>query len=263
MITIGAIKKAAGTYDVEVVQRLSLPRMGLNKICNLENCALLVELSLPHNEIRKMEGLDALVKLEVLDLSCNQITKVNNLGSLESLERLDLRGNQISDCDALQGLAMAPKLTRLYLQLSSGKTREERLPNPVCTQAPYLGAVKRCAPALHFLDGESIALKAVVAGPDGGAEGGGAEGLLQPSKEFTVALPTESWYTAEDLVVPEASLADPTGADAAVAKQAVADLQGTVRECIGLHKESGKMIAAAEEEFAQQQQQQQQQQLSS
>ena len=53
MITIGAIKKAAGTCDVEVVQQLSLPRMSLNKICNLENCALLVELSLPHNEIRR------------------------------------------------------------------------------------------------------------------------------------------------------------------------------------------------------------------
>ena len=57
------------------------------------------------------------------DLSCNQITKVNNLGSLESLERLDLRSNQISDCDALQARHGA-EAARLYLQLSSGKTRE-------------------------------------------------------------------------------------------------------------------------------------------
>ena len=51
MITIGAIKKAAKEYDLEVVQRLSLPNLAINKICNLESCTILVELSLPHNEI--------------------------------------------------------------------------------------------------------------------------------------------------------------------------------------------------------------------
>ena len=234
MITHGAMKKAARTYDVEVIQRLEMPSMGLNKICNLETCLLLVELSLPHNEIRKMEGLDALVKLEILDLSCNQITKVGNLGTLESLESLDLRGNKISDCDDLQGLGLAKGLKRLYLQFSNAKTPAEKLPNPVCAQAPYFGAVTRCAPGVEFLDGESLVLRGKFLGPDGlGAA------PLEADKKYSEKLPLEPWFSKEDLKIP------PPPAMSAETKAAIGDFQADVRECIALHAEGEKMIAEA------------------
>ena len=239
MITIGAIKKAAKEYDLEVVQRLSLPNLAINKICNLESCTILVELSLPHNEIRKIEGLDSLVKLQTLNLACNQITKVNNLASLENLERLDLRGNRIDDCDNIQGLAMVPTLTRLYLQFKPGTTPSEKLPNPICSQAPYLGAVKRCAPALRFLDGETLELKALAEPDEVPAADAIAAAALHEQQQ-----PTQSWYSATDDLkepdAPEISEED---------KAALVNIQGTVRECSALNAEAEKMMEAMKREL--------------
>lgn len=44
MLSIDTIKKEAGEYDLEVVQRLKVQRHGLTRIANLDLCGKLVEL---------------------------------------------------------------------------------------------------------------------------------------------------------------------------------------------------------------------------
>jgi hypothetical protein len=55
MLTLSTIKREAGEYDAEVVQRLTIPGAGLSQLANLESCMKLVELSLPRNKLTRME----------------------------------------------------------------------------------------------------------------------------------------------------------------------------------------------------------------
>ena len=77
MLSRDAIKKAAGEYDVEVVQSLSLDGASLRGIGTaLADCRLLVNLRLSGNQLARIEGLEHLPKLQRLDLSHNRIKRI-------------------------------------------------------------------------------------------------------------------------------------------------------------------------------------------
>jgi Leucine-rich repeat (LRR) protein len=97
MLTAAMVKKEAGEYDVEVVQRLRVSRAALAGIGqSLQRCSLLLDLALPHNRLGRLEGLGGLIALTSLDLSFNRIKLVGGgLEGLKALRSLDLRANAI------------------------------------------------------------------------------------------------------------------------------------------------------------------------
>jgi len=107
MLTAAVIKKEAGEYDVEVVQRLRVTRQALVGLGeSLKACALLVDLALPHNRLTRLEGLGSCLRLASLDLSYNRISRVGGgLKGLINLRSLDLRANAIEAGDDLEGLS--------------------------------------------------------------------------------------------------------------------------------------------------------------
>ena len=90
-ITDASIKTCSGQFDLESVFTLSMCRMGLRNIENLDGCSSLTHLDLSHNRIRKIEALDGLRQLKRLVLIDNEIESLCNVESLASLETLSLQ----------------------------------------------------------------------------------------------------------------------------------------------------------------------------
>jgi Leucine-rich repeat (LRR) protein len=151
MITSSLIKRETGQYDVEVITRLRLERMGISSISNLEFCISLVELSLAYNDIVVIKNLDALVSLKRLDLSYNKITRIDGLDHVMCLEWLDLRGNAIDDVNNLIDLSPLQSLKSISFKGIDGDDS-----NPVCSHNNYYDMITRTLPSLTILDGGHI-----------------------------------------------------------------------------------------------------------
>ncbi|KAH8090214.1 hypothetical protein JL720_6526 [Aureococcus anophagefferens] len=96
-LTVAAIKKHSGQYDLELVRRLAVSNARLAKIANVEHCVNLVALNLSGNKIINVEGLDALVQLARLDLSRNQIRKALDGGRLSLRDDADAIAAELAD----------------------------------------------------------------------------------------------------------------------------------------------------------------------
>ncbi|CAM9174513.1 unnamed protein product [Ascophyllum nodosum] len=153
-ITKDFLKKMTGEYDLEVVQWLELPNIGIRCIENLGGCTNIRALTLTGNQIRKICGLDDLLSLERLDLSSNYITRIENLEHLTNLQSLDLKGNQITNVDDVKTLSSLPNMRRLFLQGYQGDVG-----NPACQHPAYHSTITRLLPRLEVLDGESLDLR--------------------------------------------------------------------------------------------------------
>jgi hypothetical protein len=151
MITSSLIKRETGQYDVEVITRLRLERLGISSISNLEFCISLVELSLAYNDITVIKNLDALVSLKRLDLSYNKITRIDGLDHVMSLEWLDLKGNSIDDVNNLIDLSPLQSLKSISFKSIDGDDS-----NPVCSHNNYFDMITRTLPSLTILDGGHI-----------------------------------------------------------------------------------------------------------
>ena len=155
-LTVAAIKKHSGQYDLELVRRLAVSNARLAKIANVEHCVNLIALNLSGNKIINVEGLDALVQLARLDLSRNQIRKVERgLARLRSLEHLDLHGNAILGAKQLaRDLEPCGSLTTLALAAPDGSRG-----NPCCDDGDYVASLRASLPRLEALDGGRLSLR--------------------------------------------------------------------------------------------------------
>uniref|UniRef100_A0A7S2IZZ9 U2A'/phosphoprotein 32 family A C-terminal domain-containing protein n=1 Tax=Haptolina brevifila TaxID=156173 RepID=A0A7S2IZZ9_9EUKA len=148
-MTEASIKAAAKQFDLSVVFKLVMPRMGLRRICNLALVPNLTELDLSHNRLECIEGLDGLESLKRLVLANNEIERIEGVENLAALETLQLQGNRVSNLDDVQCLTSLPGLRHLQLQSRGGEER-----NPMCDHPAYRTAVRRMLPSLQTLDGE-------------------------------------------------------------------------------------------------------------
>lgn len=160
-ITEESLKAASSQFDLTVVFKLSMARMGLPRVENLHLVPNLTDLDLSHNRIARMEGFEALEYLKRLVLADNAIERLEGLADCESLETLQLQGNRITNLDDVACLTPLPCLRHLALQ-SSGGAAAAALPaderNPMCEHPAYRTAVRRMCPHLQTLDGERTAL---------------------------------------------------------------------------------------------------------
>mmetsp|Transcript_19954 Transcript_19954/g.28678 ORF Transcript_19954/g.28678 Transcript_19954/m.28678 type:complete len:241 (+) Transcript_19954:112-834(+) len=153
MITEALIIRQSGEYDCEVITKLKIEKLGIQKISNLDNCTSLIDLSLANNDIMQISGLDCLVSLKRLNLSFNKIRRIENVLELENLEYFDLRANSISQMDDVVGLGKLPKLSNLALRGLGGDDA-----NPVCQHPAYRSIITRSLPNLTILDGGLMGL---------------------------------------------------------------------------------------------------------
>ena len=84
-ITEAAIKGASGQYDLELVQRLRLSNLGLQRLSCLEACAKLRVLDLSRNRLTSLAGLDRCVALKTLSVPFNRLRAV---GACAETERI-------------------------------------------------------------------------------------------------------------------------------------------------------------------------------
>jgi len=218
ILTEALIKAHSGQYDVEVVQRLHLDRLGLSSLggSSLGNCLNLLDLSLAGNNLTSTAGLSTLLTLRRLNLSYNKIKRIDDgLQDLQSLTHLDLRGNAIAEVFEVQNLMSLVQLQSLYFQSgttgtgdsanvapsSSSSSSSSSLAvavdaNPMCSHAQYFQLVTTSLPALTILDG---ALVGVIE----------ASKLIEDSVKnvkpdedvLAVPLPLDSWFLQADLQV--------------------------------------------------------------
>ena len=137
-LTVAAIKKHSGQYDLELVRRLAVSNARLAKIANVEHCVNLIALNLSGNKIINVEGLDALVQLARLDLSRNQIRKVERgLARRRSLAHLALPGNALLGAKQLaRDLEPCGSLATLALAAPDGSRG-----NPCCDDGDYVASL--------------------------------------------------------------------------------------------------------------------------
>ena len=156
-LTVAAIKKASGQYDLELVRRLHVPNARLVKVANLEFCVNLTALSLCGNRIVNVDGLESCLALLRLDLSRNCIRKVEGgLAKQRSLEHLDLHGNSI-----LNSRQLAKDLEPCAASLASLclASADEAHRNPCCDDDHYRKTLLAALPRLEVLDGSRVALQ--------------------------------------------------------------------------------------------------------
>ncbi|KAJ1481745.1 hypothetical protein T484DRAFT_1953658 [Baffinella frigidus] len=150
-ITHSLIKAVSGEFDLENVFKLSLTRMNVRKIENLEECVNLQELNLSGNELTAIEGLHRLHNLRKLTLTSNKITSLSGLEKLNSLEHVLIQENDISNIAELSALAGLPNLKGVYLKNIDGSQK-----NPLCDHPSYRSSIVRQLPKLTILDGERL-----------------------------------------------------------------------------------------------------------
>eukprot|EP00900_Chrysochromulina_parva_P020281 jgi/Chrpa1/2887/Chrysochromulina_OHIO_Genome00012387-RA len=153
MLDEASIKAASKQFDLSLCFKLSMPRMGIRRITNMDLVPSLTELDLSGNRLERIEGLHGLESLKKLVLSNNEIARIEGLEMLDALETLQLQGNRISNLDDVQCLTALSCLRQFQLQVRGGEER-----NPICEHPAYRTAVRRMLPRLQTLDGERIVL---------------------------------------------------------------------------------------------------------
>jgi len=154
-ITEASIKSVTRQFDLSLVFKLPMPKLGLRRIENLDLVPSLTELDLSHNRIARLEGLEGLESLKRLIVAHNEIDRIEGLAGLDALETFHVQGNRVSNLDDVQGLAALPCLRHLQVQVRGGAADER---NPMCDHPAYRNAVRRMLPALQTLDGERTIL---------------------------------------------------------------------------------------------------------
>jgi hypothetical protein len=200
-----SIKTCSGQFDLESVFKLSMCRMGLRRIENLDSVPNLTLLDLSHNRISAVEGLSGLEHLKRLSLVDNEIEHLTTLEVMPSLEALQLQGNRLASVDEVQCLAALPSLRTLTLQDCSDADGGS---NPMCAHPAYRVTVRRLLPGLRLLDDEHTAIA------EAAAAAAEAAGKGEPLEALVAAVDPEPWFSEADLA--PAALAGGDGADAAV-----------------------------------------------
>jgi len=148
-----SIKAASKQFDLSLVFKLNMPRMGIRRICNLDLVPSLTELDLSSNKLARIEGVAGLESLKRLVLANNDIERIEGLESLESLETLLLQGNRVSNLDDVNCIVNLPSLRHFQLASKGGEEK-----NPMCDHPAYRTAIRRMLPRLQTLDGENVKL---------------------------------------------------------------------------------------------------------
>ena len=220
-----SLKAAAKQFDLSVVFKLAMPRMGLRRIANLALVPSLTELDLSNNRLERIEGLECLESLKRLVLANNEIERIEGLQTLEALDTLQLQGNRVSNLDDVQCLTSLPGLRHLQLQSRGGEDR-----NPMCDHPAYRTAVRRMLPSLQTLDGERTVLADATLPPD----------ATKALAELTFADP-EPWLRDFDFGLPESTAAKPAALDQL---KGTAEFETVLTECKRL---SAKALSLVED----------------
>lgn len=161
-LTVDAIKRRAGEFDIDSVYTLSFAGAGLRGMSAVAACTSLTELDVSDNGLVDLSALGGLAQLKRLFASSNRVTRLEPLRGLESLHTLRLDANEIANLDEVSHLAELPNLQVVYFR----KVYEEiASPNPICAHPAYRPTVLRLISNLSNLDGERIRADATDGGP--------------------------------------------------------------------------------------------------
>ena len=149
------MKKVTGQFDLSLAYKLSMPKMGLRRIENLDRVPNLTELDLSHNKLTRIEGLEGLESLKRLVLAHNELERLEGVDQLDALETLTIHGNRLTNLDDMQCLSTLPCLRHVQLQVIGAAPNER---NPMCEHPAYRSAMRRMLPQLQTLDGERTVL---------------------------------------------------------------------------------------------------------
>ena len=152
-LTEGLIKYATGQFDVQLVQLLELPGIGLTSLgVAFQQCSAIQTLDLSENALTSLGGIQPLKDcLVTLRIRKNQIQTLDPLRGFIALEVLHVEGNAI---DSFEGLAAidpssTPALRALHLQDKEGNGA-----NPICRdRAKYVAYLSRTFPHVRCIDG--------------------------------------------------------------------------------------------------------------
>lgn len=149
VLTPALISIATGQFDITIITRLSLTRLGIPTITKcLSQCSGLIELDLSYNHLLSTSGLDALPSLTRVDLRCNKIRSLRGLAPLSRLEVARLQGNCVDTLDELGHMRGLPVLRGLYLRDKDGTSA-----NPVCSSDKYVSTMCSWFDRVRCIDG--------------------------------------------------------------------------------------------------------------
>lgn len=212
-LTVDAIKRRAGEFDIDSVYTLSFVGMGLRGMTAVAACTSLTELDVSDNGLADLSALGGLAQLKRLFASSNRVTRLEPLRGLESLHTLRLDANEIANLDEVSHLAELPNLQVVYFR----KVYEEiASPNPICAHPAYRPTVLRLISSLSNLDGERIRADTTDGGP---------AGLLYSAPEVRAAEPplvapkVERVFSKAELSAFHAELKGAPALDPAVSKE--------------------------------------------
>jgi hypothetical protein len=152
-LTVDAIKRRAGEFDIDSVYTLSFIGMRLRSMSAVAACTSLTELDVSDNGLVDLSALGGLAQLKRLFASTNRVTRLEPLRGLESLHTLRLDANEVANLDEVSHLAALANLQVVYFR----KVYEEiASPNPICAHPAYRPTVLRLISNLSNLDGERI-----------------------------------------------------------------------------------------------------------
>lgn len=213
-LTVDAIKRRAGEFDIDSVYTLSFAGMGLRGMSAVAACASLTELDVSDNGLADLSPLGGLAQLKRLFASANRVARLAPLRGLESLHTLRLDANEIANLDEVSHLAELPNLQVVYFR----KVYEEiASPNPICAHPAYRPTVLRLIAHLSNLDGERLRADA--------ADGGPAQRLYSAPEEPRAASPplvaptVERIFSKAELSAFHAQLKGAPALDPAVSKE--------------------------------------------
>mmetsp|Transcript_41237 Transcript_41237/g.129567 ORF Transcript_41237/g.129567 Transcript_41237/m.129567 type:complete len:230 (-) Transcript_41237:89-778(-) len=150
-MTHSLIKAVSGEFDLESVYKLTLSRMNIKTMENLEACVNLQELNLSNNEIESIRGLEKLQSLRKITLTSNKISSLQGLDKCASLEHIFVQDNNIDNINEIANVASLKNLKSLYLRNIDGSQK-----NPVCEHPSYRSSIVRQLPHISILDGERL-----------------------------------------------------------------------------------------------------------
>jgi len=150
-ISHSLIKAVSGEFDLESVYKLTLNRMNIRAIENLEGCVNLQELNLSNNEIERIQGLEKLQSLRKITLTSNKISSLQGLDKCAALEHIFVQDNMIDNISEIANVSALKNLKSLYLRNIDGSQK-----NPVCDHPSYRSSIVRQLPHISILDGERL-----------------------------------------------------------------------------------------------------------
>eukprot|EP00281_Chroomonas_sp_CCMP1168_P020433 CAMPEP_0206229656 /NCGR_PEP_ID=MMETSP0047_2-20121206/9819_1 /ASSEMBLY_ACC=CAM_ASM_000192 /TAXON_ID=195065 /ORGANISM="Chroomonas mesostigmatica_cf, Strain CCMP1168" /LENGTH=229 /DNA_ID=CAMNT_0053652981 /DNA_START=56 /DNA_END=745 /DNA_ORIENTATION=+ len=150
-ITHSLIKAVTGEFDLENVFKLTLSRMNIRRMEELQDCPNIQELNLSGNEIGSIEGLGRLRHLRKLVLTSNKIETLAGLEKCSSLEHLQIQDNKITSIGEIEQLTHLKNLKSVYFKNIDGTQK-----NLLCDHPSYRSSIMRQLPQLTILDGERL-----------------------------------------------------------------------------------------------------------